>query len=89
MIVILHVFIAVSSLMLATYTFIKPSRTLFLANYSFVAATVLSGAGLVWMEPSRMLHVCEVGLLYLAIVSLATVAARSRFIRVESKSSSL
>ena len=85
----LHVFIAVSSLALATFTAISPSRRMLMANYGAIIATILSGVYLVWVEPSRMLHTCEVGLLYLVVVVVMSAAARSRLIHVGSKSSSL
>jgi len=83
MIVLLHVLIAVSSLALVTYTFIKPNNKLLLGSYLSIFATIASGLYLVWVEPARMLHTCEVGLVYLAVASTGVIAARIRFSKLK------
>jgi hypothetical protein len=87
MVVFLHVIIALGSLGLVTYSYFKPSKNSFVTGYISIAATILSGVYLVWSEPTRMLHTCIVGLVYVAIVSLAVVAARARFAHLRSHTS--
>ena len=89
MVVFLHVFIALSSLGLVTYSYIKPSGKSLGLGYVSIAATVLSGFYLVLSEPSKMLHTCVAGVAYLAIVSVAIVAARVRFAHLKNSDNTL
>ncbi len=82
MIVLLHVLIAVSSLALVTYTFFKPTHKIFFVSYGSILLTVVSGLYLVIIEPTRMLHTCEVGLIYLVVAVTATVMARVRLAKL-------
>jgi hypothetical protein len=83
MIVLLHVLIAVMSLMLVTYTFFKPTNKTLLTSYISIFATLTSGFTLVWIEPAKMLHTCEAGLIYFAIVATATTMARARLMKLK------
>lgn len=85
MVVILHILIAVSSIILATAVFLKPNRSLLQASYGFIAATLVSGVCLVWVAPTKMLHVCVSGLLYTVVVTVITVMARARFAQLQKR----
>lgn len=78
--VILHVIIAFASLAAATASVFHPNKTKLLTSYGFIAATLLSGVVLVVAEPSRMLHVCVAGLLYVTVASALTVTANIRLV---------
>ncbi len=83
MIIIVHVVIAVASLLLTSYAFIRPSERVINCAYALVAGTLGSGTLLVLSLPSHILSVCESGLFYLAVVSLGIVAARRRLATVK------
>jgi len=87
MIVLLHVLIAATSLVLVTYAFFKPTNKSLLAGYTSIFATLASGLYLVLLEPARMPHTCEVGLVYAAVTVTATVMARVRLDRVKERTS--
>lgn len=85
MVVILHILIAVSSIILATAVFLKPNRSLLQVSYGFIAATLASGVYLVWVAPTKMLHVCVSGLLYTLVVVAITAMAHSRFAQLQKR----
>lgn len=78
MILILHIAIALSSIILSTYAFFAPSKRLLGSSYGLVGLTFVSGFYLVYMVPSHVMEACTTGLVYLAIVSLALIAARQK-----------
>ena len=79
MMLILHIFIALASLVAATIVFFRPSQALFRMSYAFIGATLICGIYLVWIAPAKMLHVCISGVIYLVIVSAVTFMAHIRF----------
>jgi hypothetical protein len=78
MLLILHIIIAISSLVYTGYIFITPSPKKLHIAYAFVAGTVISGIGLLLQKPTAMAQVCITGLTYLAFVSLGIFAARHK-----------
>jgi multisubunit Na+/H+ antiporter MnhE subunit len=78
MTVIFHVFCALSSLLLSSYTYISPTRPKIHASYALVAATLTSGTYLVISTKGNMLKACLTGLIYLAVVLTAIIAAHSK-----------
>jgi hypothetical protein len=80
MIVLLHVLIALASLGYTTYVFFHPSKAGLGASYALVAATLASGAYLIWSNPAHMAQSCTTGLLYLGLVGVGIVSARARLV---------
>jgi len=78
MIILLHIFIALSSIGVASAAFAKPSSTRFMASYGLIAATIASGVYLIAATSSNVLHTCISGLVYLTVVSGLTVAGHVR-----------
>jgi hypothetical protein len=78
MIVMLHVSIAIASLVLTTLAYVLPSSLKLRLAYGLVAATLASGFYLVWSEPAHMLQSCMTGIVYIGVVSLGILAARRR-----------
>jgi hypothetical protein len=78
MIVILHVFIALTSTTLATYSYVRPTTSTLHASYSLVVMTLLSGFYLVYTTPGHMIQACMSGAAYLSIVTMITVLARRK-----------
>ncbi|CAN5375555.1 hypothetical protein BH10PAT4_BH10PAT4_3490 [soil metagenome] len=82
MIILIHVIIAVSSIVVASIGLFRPSVKKFAISYGFVLATVASGSVLLVVNPSNILHTCLSGLGYLTIVSLVTIASHVRMRRL-------
>lgn len=81
MVVILHVVIALASLLAVTYSLFRPSIKSIIVNYMSIATTIVSGLALVIIEPVRMLHTCIAGLSYLVLAITVSVIAQARLAR--------
>jgi hypothetical protein len=75
---ILHITIALLSLVMSTVLFARPSQTLLRVSYSLVGLTVASGTYVAWVTHARILETCLTGLLYLGAVSVGIFSARHR-----------
>lgn len=80
MALILHVIIALTSMVYTTYLFVRPSRAKFYAAYALVALTLTSGTYLVVSTHARLVPSCEAGLAYLGVVLSGLVAAHHRLV---------
>ena len=78
MVALLHVIIAVSSLIYTGYVYISPSKAKFYGVYGFIAATLISGAVLTYTAHAPLLSVCTSGLLYLGVVTVGIIASRKK-----------
>ncbi len=70
MALIIHIIIAVSSIIFAGVLLARPSKTKFSVNYGLVAATIASGTYLIVTTGTHMLSACASGLTYLGIVTV-------------------
>jgi hypothetical protein len=75
MLVLIHVLIALNSIIFSTYTFFMPSKLKIHTAQTSIAATLGTGTYLVVSTHSNMLSACTSGLIYLAIVSFAIAGA--------------
>lgn len=78
MIIILHVFLALGSIVNATYLYFQPNKAKYNASYGLIAATLVSGTYLVISTGSPLLSSCMSGLIYLGIVTSIIAAARHK-----------
>lgn len=78
MILIVHILIALSSLIATAYAFVFPSQTKLNLSYVLIVLTVVSGTILVFSNPANMTRTCVTGLIYLAIMFVGIGAARHR-----------
>lgn len=78
MIVLLHVSIAIASILLTSYAYVRPSVSKLRTSYVSIGMTLLSGFYLVWIMPSHMIQACMSGVLYLAVVTAGIVVARHK-----------
>lgn len=83
MIIILHILIALSSIILTSYVFLRPTRQALRLNYGLIGATLASGMYLVVSAPAHMLETCLMGITYLTIVSVGTAVARVKVAQIE------
>ena len=81
MIVLIHVIIALASILIASIVFFKPSIQRLAVSYGFIIATVGSGTYLLVTVPSHILQSCLSGLAYLTVITLITIAAHVRLRR--------
>ena len=81
MIILIHVIIAFTSLIIASFAFLQPTVKKLIISYGFILATVGTGTYLLVTIPSHILQSCLSGLTYLTIVSIATIAAHIRLHR--------
>jgi hypothetical protein len=73
-VLLLHVIIALASVMHSTYAFFRPSITKLHIAYGLVGGTLLSGTLLVVASHAALAQSCLTGLLYLATISVVLVA---------------
>lgn len=78
MILITHIIIALSSVAMATYLFLNPSKTTLHLSYSLVALTIITGAYLTFIQPAHLMHTCVAGLIYFAFILVLLVKAQYR-----------
>lgn len=75
MILIFHIFIALSSIVSSTAAYLSPSKTKLRLTNGLIVLTLASGTYLVWSTHSPLVSSCITGLLYLGVVLSGVVAA--------------
>lgn len=80
-----HIFVALSSLVYATYLYFSPSLSKLRVSYTLVGLTLISGTYLVMSKPAHLLQACLTGLVYLGVVSVAIALARHKLSVLTSK----
>lgn len=82
MVILIHVIIALMSIGIASFVYFKPSVKRLVVSYLFILGTVGSGTFLIIASSSNILKSCLVGLLYLTVVSIVTIATHIRVRRL-------
>jgi hypothetical protein len=85
MILLLHIAIALASMIYTGYVFFSPSRAKLRGSYALVALTIASGTYLVVDKPSHMVQACATGLVYLGVIFAGIVAVRLKLARTASE----
>ncbi len=80
---LIHIIIAIASLIYSGYVFLKPSKRGVNIAYGLVAATITTGTYLVVLMPSHMVSACISGLIYLALVSVGIIFANRKLARAK------
>jgi hypothetical protein len=83
MIVLIHVLIALSSIIATSILAIFPSRAKLYASYSLIAATLVSGTYLVISTHQPILKSCITGLVYLGVVMFGLAISHYRFAHID------
>ena len=83
MILLMHILIAVTSVVYTSLLLIWPSRTKLHISYTLIAATLTSGTILTVINPAHMLQACMSGLAYVVIVSAGVFVARRIIVKRE------
>lgn len=81
MLLISHILIALTSLLTAGLAFFKPTTKRLRISYVLVGLTVASGSVLIVERPAHMVQSCTTGLVYLAVVFAAIIAAHYKLAR--------
>jgi hypothetical protein len=68
MVLLLHIAIALLSIIYTAYVYFAPSRAKLRGSYALVALTVASGTWLIIANPTHMVQSCITGLLYLGVI---------------------
>jgi hypothetical protein len=79
MILVLHIAIALASIIATTRAFFRPSKAQFYSSYGLIGATLASGTYLVVSTHSPMIQSCVTGLTYLLVVSVGIFAAHHHY----------
>lgn len=78
MILLIHIIIALSSIVGSTVTFLRPSKGKLRFTYFLTLLTVATGTYLVWSTHSPLLSSCEAGLIYLGVVFSGVFGAQRK-----------
>lgn len=78
MLLFVHVCIALASMAMTSFLFIRPSKNRLRASYVLMGATLASGTYLVASTGSHLLQACTMGLLYSGAISVGIVSARRK-----------
>lgn len=81
MILLIHIIVAIASLISAGISYLAPSAFKLKVSYSLVAATLASGFYMVILQPAHMVHMCVSGLIYLAVAFWGISIARHKLTR--------
>lgn len=81
--IVFHIVVAIASIILTTVAFFAVSKWALRGAYTSAGLTLTSGVYLVWLLPATMLHVCLVGVVYLAVVSVGIILARHRITKTQ------
>lgn len=82
MILLIHIIIALASVLFSSITFFKASMKKLALSYGLIVATVASGTYLILTTPGSMLKSCLTGLVYVTIVAVITIATHARVRRL-------
>lgn len=83
---IIHIIIAISSILLSTASWFKVSHRLLNININLVFLTLFTGVLLVFSNSANLAPACLSGILYLSIVSFNLYFAHKKLVTVKVKS---
>ena len=82
MFLIVHILIAILSIIYTGYTLISPTKNKINASYFFVMTTIGSGSYLIFLNSSHLVGACISGLFYLGVVSVGILIARKKLAKI-------
>lgn len=77
MVLLLHITIAIISIVVAGILIVRPSHSLIKVELGLTAGTIMSGVILV-LQGASLLHLCMSGLLFTSLSTTAVVVANRR-----------
>lgn len=78
MIIVLHVLVAIASIILASYAMMFPTKSVLRSTYGLIGLTLASGTYLVVLHPGHLLQTCLTGLVYTILVTVGVVMAHRK-----------
>lgn len=78
---LLHILIALSSVIFTAYTSFTPSKAKLQKAYALVGLTLATGTYLIATKPVHMVQTCITGLVYIGLVTVGLIYARQRLAR--------
>ena len=78
MAILIHVLVALSSIVYTTFVFVRPSPSRLKLSYGLIAGTFKTGTYLVMSKQAHLLQTCVTGLAYLGAMTLAVFAVHYR-----------
>lgn len=81
---LVHIVIALASLIQTTYAFLAPSQRKLQVSYALVAGTLVTGTYLTVLHPGHLIEACATGLVYVTVVLGATVLTRNKLVQTTS-----
>ncbi len=78
MLVLIHVGVALTSVLLTTLLWWSPSKLKYQLVYGSISLTLISGTYLVIRSHAQLLQACTSGLVYIGLVSLGVVLAHRK-----------
>ncbi len=81
MILLMHILIALSSIVASGVAALAPTRIKLSLTYGLIGATLASGTYLVVSHPVHLTRTCLTGLVYLGVVMVGTLAAERSLAR--------
>jgi len=83
MIILIHVVIAVSSIIVSGLSFIRPTNAKLKTSYLLIGSTLLSGTYLVFSAQASILRTCVSGLVFVAATSIVTHFSKNKLALLE------
>lgn len=83
MLLVIHILIALSSIVQTTVLLFAPSSKKLTINYLLFGGTVISGTYLVISKPVHIVQTCIVGLLYMGFVIAGIIITQIRLSKTE------
>jgi hypothetical protein len=80
MLLIIHVLIALSSIVVTGFAYLSPSQRKLFTSYGLVGLTLVSGTALVITAHSPLLSSCITGLTYLAIEMFGIILTQRKLV---------
>ncbi len=78
MLLLIHIILAISGIVFATYSAFAPSKKRLAISYALTIATLISAGFVVLASHTSFGHACLSGLAYLGVVSVGIVIAQKR-----------
>jgi hypothetical protein len=81
MLLLLHILVALASIVCATLALVFPSKWTLCASYLLIALTIATGVYLIIADPVPLLQMCVTGILYVLTVSTCAGFATYKYVR--------
>lgn len=78
MILLIHIIVALASLVVSLLAFFNPSQAKLKSSYILIASTVASGSLLLILSPGHILECCIVGLAYSVFTIAITISTNRK-----------